>query len=219
MDLGVDRGHGCRAGPRRSHCSFVSPETKVGDAHVPGCLRRTLGEFSHAGASGGARPRRSSRGYDSRASGFLSGTFKGSQQRWATVDKKGFAMVSTFMRLEYLLWNGVHIYTDHRNLAYISTRSLSCRPFRRRRRSFFGPVEGGIGAVRLYYHAHRRRPKLPGGFALAVGECSVGNGSCNPWCMPQGSPMKLFRLSRRSGTHSKRRVPIWARSLRGLRHL
>ena len=49
--------------------------------------------------------------------GFLSGTFLGSQQRWATVDKKGFAIVSTFGRLEYLLWGGVHIYTDHRNLA------------------------------------------------------------------------------------------------------
>ena len=51
--------------------------------------------------------------------GFLGGTFKGSQQRWATVDKEGFAMVSTFKRLEYLLRNGVHIYTDHRNLVYI----------------------------------------------------------------------------------------------------
>jgi len=51
--------------------------------------------------------------------GFLSGTFRGSQLRWATVDKEGFAIVSTFRRLEYLLWYGVHIYTDHRNLAYI----------------------------------------------------------------------------------------------------
>ena len=51
--------------------------------------------------------------------GFLSGTFKGSQQRCATVDKEDFAVMSTFKRLEYLLWNGVHIYTDHRNLAYI----------------------------------------------------------------------------------------------------
>ena len=51
--------------------------------------------------------------------GFLSGTFRGAQQRWATVDKEGFAIVSTFKRLEYLLWNGVQIYTDHRNLAYI----------------------------------------------------------------------------------------------------
>ena len=49
--------------------------------------------------------------------GFLSETFKGSQQRWATVDKEGFAVVRTFSRLEYLLWNGVHTYTDHRNLA------------------------------------------------------------------------------------------------------
>ena len=28
-------------------------------------------------------------------------------------------MVSAFKRLNYLLRNGVHIYTDHRNLAYI----------------------------------------------------------------------------------------------------
>ena len=45
------------------------------------------------------------------------GTFQGSQQRWATVDKEGLAMVSTFHRLKYLLWNGVHLYSDHRNLA------------------------------------------------------------------------------------------------------
>ena len=50
---------------------------------------------------------------------FLSGSFKGSQLRWATVDKKGFAIVHTFRRLEYLLWGGVHIFTDHRNLTYI----------------------------------------------------------------------------------------------------
>ena len=51
--------------------------------------------------------------------GFLNGTFKESQRRWVTVDKEGFAMVSTFKRLEYLLWNGVHIHTDHRNLVNI----------------------------------------------------------------------------------------------------
>ena len=32
---------------------------------------------------------------------FLSGSFKGSQLRWATVDKEGFAIVNTFRRLEY----------------------------------------------------------------------------------------------------------------------
>ncbi|CAM9808495.1 unnamed protein product [Sphacelaria rigidula] len=50
---------------------------------------------------------------------FLSGNFKSSQMRWATIDKEGFAIVSTFRRLEHLLWNGIHIFTDHRNLAYI----------------------------------------------------------------------------------------------------
>ena len=49
---------------------------------------------------------------------FLTGSFKGSQLRWATVDKEGFAIVNTFRRLEYLLC-GVHIFTDHRNLTYI----------------------------------------------------------------------------------------------------
>ena len=39
--------------------------------------------------------------------------------RWAMIDKEGFAIVSTFRRLELCLRNGVHIFTDHRNLAYI----------------------------------------------------------------------------------------------------
>ena len=67
--------------------------------------------------------------------GFLSRTFNVSQQRWATVEKEGFDMVSTFKRLEYLLWNGVHIYTGHGNWCAFSTRRLACRPSRRRRRS------------------------------------------------------------------------------------
>ena len=51
---------------------------------------------------------------------FLSGSFKGSQLRWAaTVDKEGFAIVNTFRRLEYLLWGGVHIFRDHRYLTSI----------------------------------------------------------------------------------------------------
>ena len=50
---------------------------------------------------------------------FGSGTFKRSPKWWATMDKDGFATVSIFKRLEYLLWNGVHIYTNHRNSAYI----------------------------------------------------------------------------------------------------
>ena len=34
--------------------------------------------------------------------GFLSGTFRGSQQRWATVDRKEFAILSMLLNLEYL---------------------------------------------------------------------------------------------------------------------
>ena len=49
----------------------------------------------------------------------LSGSFKGSELRWATVDKEGFAIVNIFRRLEYLLWGGVHIFRDHRYLTSI----------------------------------------------------------------------------------------------------
>ena len=45
---------------------------------------------------------------------FMSGSFKGSQLRWVTLNKEGFAIVSTFRRL-----GGVHIFTDHRILTYI----------------------------------------------------------------------------------------------------
>ena len=51
--------------------------------------------------------------------GFLSGPFRGSQERWATMEKEGFAIVSTFKRLPYLLWGGVAIHCDNRNLAYM----------------------------------------------------------------------------------------------------
>ena len=51
--------------------------------------------------------------------GSLRETFRGAQVRWATVDKEGYAIVSTSRRLEYLLWGDVHIFTDHGNLAYI----------------------------------------------------------------------------------------------------
>ena len=50
---------------------------------------------------------------------FLSGTLKGSQIRWATIDEEEFAIVSTFRRLAHFLLNGVHMFTGHRNLAYI----------------------------------------------------------------------------------------------------
>ena len=53
------------------------------------------------------------------ALGFLSGTFRGSQQRWVTVDTEGLAIVSTNRHLEYLFRGGVRIYTAHGNLAYI----------------------------------------------------------------------------------------------------
>ena len=35
------------------------------------------------------------------------------------MDKEGFAIVTTFKRLPYLLWGGVAIHCRHRNLAYI----------------------------------------------------------------------------------------------------
>ena len=51
--------------------------------------------------------------------GTMSGPCRCSQKRWGTVDKEGFAIVSTFKRLPYLLWGGVAIPCDNRKLAYI----------------------------------------------------------------------------------------------------
>ena len=36
--------------------------------------------------------------------------FRGAQERWEIVEKEGFAIVSTFKRLPYLLWGGVAIH-------------------------------------------------------------------------------------------------------------
>ena len=53
----------------------------------------------------------------------------------ATVDKEGFAIVSTFKRLSYLLWGGVVIQCDHWNLTYVfsangapTSKSVAQRP-------------------------------------------------------------------------------------------
>ena len=54
--------------------------------------------------------------YDSRASGFPEWYFQGVTAAVGDGGQGRFAMVSTFKRLECLLRNGVHLYTDHRNL-------------------------------------------------------------------------------------------------------
>ena len=36
----------------------------------------------------------------------------------------GFTIVSTFRRLEYLLWGGMCIYTEHRSLAVVAVRAV-----------------------------------------------------------------------------------------------
>ena len=62
--------------------------------------------------------------------GFVSQPLRGSQERWETVNKEGFAIVSTFERLPYLLWGGVAIHCDHRNPAIFLVRTE--RPLPRR---------------------------------------------------------------------------------------
>ena len=51
--------------------------------------------------------------------GFLSEMCRGAQLRWAIAGKDGHAIVDTHRRLEYLLWGGVTMLTDYRNLAKI----------------------------------------------------------------------------------------------------
>ena len=56
---------------------------------------------------------------------FLSGVFRGSKLCWHTVDKESFAVLSTFQRVPYLLWDDSSIFCDPCNLAYIF-RPQSC---------------------------------------------------------------------------------------------
>ena len=95
-------GHQVLVFPDASECHWGSFVTKVPDAEMDQTL--PVEDMTHEPLA------------------FLSGTFKGSQMPWATIDKEGFAIVSTFRRVEHFLWNGVHSFTDHRNLAYIFDR-------------------------------------------------------------------------------------------------
>ena len=88
--------------------------------------------------------------------GFLRGIVCGSQQRWTTVGKEEFTIVSTFCHLEYLLWRGVQISTDHH-------RSQLGLHFRTQGVRFAGAkdcgaatreLEDGARAVRLHDHAY-----------------------------------------------------------------
>ena len=80
-------GQGGGAGIRRSRCGFVSSETGMGGAHVSGCPRRALGKFSPQVPQEELDRGVLTENMTNALLGFLSGTFKGSQQRWATVDK------------------------------------------------------------------------------------------------------------------------------------
>ncbi|KMS64846.1 hypothetical protein BVRB_042070, partial [Beta vulgaris subsp. vulgaris] len=52
---------------------------------------------------------------------FLSGTFRGAQQRWAIIEKEAFPIMEATIRLKHFLLRdkGFTIFTDHRNLVYI----------------------------------------------------------------------------------------------------
>ena len=55
----------------------------------------------------------------------LGGIFKGSQlRRWPTMDREGFAIMSTFQRLEYLLWGGVNIVSPGALVAELSKATV-----------------------------------------------------------------------------------------------
>jgi hypothetical protein len=58
---------------------------------------------------------------------FLSHAFKGCQLRWAIIEKEAYALVTTCVRLDYLLirQGGFRLYTDHRNLQFIFSKSAT----------------------------------------------------------------------------------------------
>ncbi|CAM9877797.1 unnamed protein product, partial [Chrysoparadoxa australica] len=50
---------------------------------------------------------------------FLSGSFSGARLHWSATDKEAYPIVILFQRFEHLLWQQVHLYCDHRALAYV----------------------------------------------------------------------------------------------------
>ncbi|CAM9897432.1 unnamed protein product, partial [Chrysoparadoxa australica] len=50
---------------------------------------------------------------------FQSGSFRGPQLHWSATDKEAYPIVMMFQRFEHLLWKQVHLYCDHKTLAYI----------------------------------------------------------------------------------------------------
>ena len=83
--------------------------------------------------------------------GIMSVTFRGSQQQWATVDKEGFAIVSTFRRFENLLWGKVFIYTElgvHfqiRGVFFVDVKDCGAAP---------QELEDGVREFRLHDHVY-----------------------------------------------------------------
>ena len=59
---------------------------------------------------------------DHRPIGFFSGAFRGSMLNWSTLDKEAFAIISCIEAYSSILYSTTfpfHLYTDHKNLAYI----------------------------------------------------------------------------------------------------
>lgn len=56
---------------------------------------------------------------------FVTGASKSRNRFWSTADKEGFAIVGTFKRRDYLMWDGVDSFYDPRNLAY-TMRPTAC---------------------------------------------------------------------------------------------
>ena len=88
-------------------------------ADVPGYERSFWGCFLTQVPVAGAASGKPVEQMEHEALEFLSGAFKGSQRNCPTVDDEAFAVSSAFQRVPYLLWDGVDIFCDHRNLAYI----------------------------------------------------------------------------------------------------
>ncbi|CAN0569674.1 unnamed protein product, partial [Laminaria digitata] len=95
----------------RKHCSIMV-FTDASDLHWGGIITQVPDEDLSVHHGDPAKMRHE-------PLAFLSGSFRGSQLRWPTLDKEASAIVEVYKRAEWLLWNGAVICTDHRNLIYI----------------------------------------------------------------------------------------------------
>lgn len=148
----------------------------------------------------------------------------GCQLRWSTIYKEGNVIIHSMGCLDYLVWNGVSLLADHRNLAYIFIPEAVFRRFPRPLLDGWRTGEQSCLSSRIS-SCTSLGSKAYRGVASADGSRFLQSG-CERWlCMPRVILITLSHRGRLCGAHSRgigpkmeserlrfsRSTPPWAR--------